>query len=395
MCNAAYAALHKLLVMIMKKNIKRVYIFEIILLIFIIMFKAIAIKSYREYSLIINTIFWLLITLFGYITFGFSRDKNYLKPITIKIVVTILLLYFVSTYLMGFFIGFGYSHFDNNILVILKNIYPYVIIFTCMEIFRYIILKNCTSKKEIIILTIEYIALNIIMGISGKDLSNAKNIFVITSTIIVPIIANESMYSYVTYNVSFAPSLIYRLVIELYAYFMPFLPAIGDYLSAIFSLILPFVIYYQVRKEIKYKDAYHRMAKKTLRRIVLVIMLAFISLLAALTSGFFKYHIIAIVSNSMKPTYKRGDAVIIEKVLASEVNEGDILAFDIGTGIITHRVVKIKYDKGVYTFITKGDNNETIDALDITNENVYGVVKYALNNAGYPTVWIHELFERR
>lgn len=359
------------------------------------MFKAIAIKSYREYSLIINAIFWFLITLCGYITFGFSRDKNYLKTISIKIIITVLLLYFVSTYLMGFFIGFGYSHFDKNILVLLKNISPYVIVFTCMEIFRYIILKNCSSKKEIIIFTLEYIALNIIMGISGKDLHTAKNIFIVTSTIIIPIIANESMYSYVTYNISLAPSLIYRLVMELYIYFMPFLPAMGDYLSAIFSLVLPFVIYYQIRKEIKYKEAYSRVAKKTLRRVVLVIMLAFIVGLTTLTSGFFKYHIIAIVSNSMKPTYKRGDAVIIEKVLASEVKEGDILAFDIGTGIITHRVVRIKYDKGVYTFITKGDNNESADALDITNENVYGVVRYALNNAGYPTVWIHELFERR
>lgn len=379
----------------MKKNIKRVYIFETILLIFIIMFKAIALKSFREYSLLTNMIFWGLIVFFAYLTFGFSRDKNYLKPISIKIVLTILLLYFVSTYLMGFFIGFGYSHFDSNILILLKRIYPYVIIFTCMEIFRYIILKNCNSKKEIIILTIEYIALNIIMGISGKDLSTAKNIFVITSTIIIPIIANEAMYSYVTYNVSLAPSLIYRLVIELYAYFMPFLPAIGDYLSAVFSIMLPFVIYYQIRKEIKYKEAYTRIAKKTLRRVILAIVIVFVLSLSALTSGFFKYHIIAIVSNSMKPTYKRGDAVIIEKVLASEVREGDILAFNIGTGIITHRVVKIKYDKGVYTFITKGDNNDTADNLDITNENVYGIVRYALNNAGYPTVLIHELFERR
>ena len=359
------------------------------------MFKAVAMEYYRDYSLIINAVFWGLITIFAYLVFGFPRDKNYLKPIAIKIVVTILLLYFVSTYLMGFFIGFGYSHFDNDILVLLKNISPYVVIYIGMELFRYIILKNCTRKREIIILTIEFIALNIIMGISGKDLHTAKNIFVVTSTIIIPIIANEAMYSYVTYNVSLAPSLIYRLVMELYVYFMPFLPAMGDYLSSVFSLVLPFTIYYQIRKEIKYKESYNRMAKKSLKMAVLVIVLTFVIVLSILTSGFFKYHLIAIVSNSMKPTYKRGDAVIIEKVLASEVKEGDILAFDIGTGIITHRVEKIKYDKGVYTFITKGDNNSSPDALDITNENVYGVVRYALNNAGYPTVLIHELFERR
>ncbi len=379
----------------MEKKIKSVYFFEAILLIFIVMFKIIVLNNYQEFSLWVSGLFMLAFAIISYFTFGFVRDKDYLKSTSIKIVIISLLVYLLIIYLLGFFLGFSYSLFNKNILTTLKNVVPYLILFTSIEFTRYIILKKTTNKLQIIILTIEFIVLNIIIGINGLNLEGFKRIFIVTSTIILPIIANQSLCSYITYKISFIPSLIYILVIELYAYVVPFVPSLGNYLRSVFGLILPFMIYFELRKAVKYKEKYSASSVRTLRNTLTIITVSFLLILISLTSGIFKYQLVAIVSESMEPTYYRGDAVIITKKEANEIKEGEILAFNLGTGIITHRVTKITNNGSIYTFITKGDNNNLEDIYEIHNEHVIGTVDYIVKYAGYPTVIVNDLFEKR
>ena len=43
-------------------------------------------------------------------------------------------------------------------------------------------------------------------------------------------------------------------------------------------------------------------------------------------------------------------------------------------------------------FFIIGDNNETVDANLVDEENVLGTVKYIVKYIGYPTVWLNERF---
>lgn len=378
----------------MNKKAKNICLLELILLIFIIIFKIVVVNNYKSYSMIVNIIFWILFTIGTYFLCGFPRDKAYLKSSSIRIVVIILLIYFLVTYLLGLFLGFTPNTISKNPIETLKQIVPIIIFYTLMELSRYMILKKDVNKAQIIILALEYIILSIIIAISGKDLSTLKRIFIITSTIILPIIANESLCTYITYKVSYVPSLIFKLVIDLYVYFVVFLPTLGNYFVSLIGVTFPFIIFVQIRKNLKYKEKYSIYGKKSLLRGLSAIIIVFTLTMVSLISGIFKYQLIAIVSGSMRPTYDRGDAVFINKKDAKDIKVGEVLAFNLGSGIVTHRIINIDEKDGVFTFTTKGDANETADQFIITNENVIGTVDYVIKYAGFPTVWATEAFER-
>ena len=109
-----------------------------------------------------------------------------------------------------------------------------------------------------------------------------------------------------------------------------------------------------------------------------------------LVSGITKYQMIAIASDSMYPTYQRGDAIIFEEVEVSTINDGDILVFTANNQIVTHRVAKINENEGQLYFYTKGDANEALDAEPVTQENILGIVRNTIRYIGYPTVIINE-----
>lgn len=378
-----------------KKNKKSIYIFELILFIFIGIFKIIFLNKFPSYANIVNIIFWIIFSGILFIFYGYFRNKDYLRRSAIRIVIVMTLFYLVLSYLLGFFLGFMPNPNFNNIFDSLKNVFEQVILYFFMQLARYIIFKKNPNKKQIAILTLEYIVLNILIGINGRYLGDYKSIFIVTATIILPIIATQCLYSYIIYTIHYVPSLIYELVINLYVYFVPFLPLLGNYITAVIELIIPFLTFVEIYKALKYKEKYSIKGKKTLRNAIIIITILFLSVLVCLTSGIFKHELVAIVSGSMSPVYERGDAVLITKKDASEIKEGEVLAFNVGTGITTHRVMSITYSNGIYTFVTKGDANRVNDSYEIHNQHVIGTVDYILKYAGYPTVWINEIFEGR
>ena len=90
------------------------------------------------------------------------------------------------------------------------------------------------------------------MGINSYDISDPKKLFIVTSITIVPIIASEIMYSYLSYNVGFLTTIICKLIFSLYTYIVPFTPDLGDYLQSVFGIVIPFIIY----KEVKIQSIY-------------------------------------------------------------------------------------------------------------------------------------------
>ena len=166
-------------------------------------------------------------------------------------------------------------------------------------------------------------------------------------------------------------------------------------MKAIFGLIIPYIIFREISKSLKYKEKYGLYAKKTISYVSSGILFTFLIVIVLLVSGIFKYQLVAIASGSMEPVYYRGDAVIIEKINAKEVKIGDILVFKVGSGIVTHRVVEISQEDGKMVFRTKGDNNKTEDTFDIDDSDVKGIVKYVVKYLGYPTIMFNELLESK
>lgn len=93
------------------------------------------------------------------------------------------------------------------------------------------------------------------------------------------------------------------------------------------------------------------------------------------TPSMFGIKIFCIVSGSMEPSISVNDLVIIKEVDQNEINENDIISYNLRGEIITHRIIDIKEDVNneIY-YITQGDANNIEDSTPITYEKIEGKV---------------------
>ena len=82
----------------------------------------------------------------------------------------------------------------------------------------------------------------------------------------------------------------------------------------------------------------------------------------------------------MEPTLKVNGVAIVEKATYDEVEVGDIIMYQVGDKMITHRIIE-KTEDGI---TTKGDNNNTQDAYLLTEENVKAKVVSIWNWTSIP-----------
>ena len=95
-----------------------------------------------------------------------------------------------------------------------------------------------------------------------------------------------------------------------------------------------------------------------------------------------------IVSPSMVPTINVYDMIVDVGVNEdSDVKKDDIITFNsnvINTGgyTITHRINQVNYYNDQYRYVTKGDNNKSVDVGYTTIENIVGKVLVIIPNIG-------------
>ena len=94
----------------------------------------------------------------------------------------------------------------------------------------------------------------------------------------------------------------------------------------------------------------------------------------------FGYKPFVVMSGSMETELYKGDLAIIKVVDKSSLQVNDIIAFrEKKDLVVTHRIVEIQELNGEKVFITKGDNNNNIDAGVVHLKDIEGkcVKKYS------------------
>ena len=370
----------------MRNKNEGLYILQILLFISIIVFNVI----YRNTELL-----YLSVILIGLITikrYGLIKNNNYLNSNVTSVVVASLLSYFILIFLLGLVLGFNKTVFSFKIDYLVKYPILNAVGIILEELVRYIICKNATEKKTpIITYTILLIILNITIGINGLDIHESESMFIFTCTVVLPVISRETLCSYLTYKIGYTPSIIFKLVISLYEYVVPIVPDLGNYLYSVFNVALPYFVYLFSGRIIDYRQKAKIYTKNAIKNVFYAPIFVFLVILVALVSNVFSHTIIAIGSNSMKPIYERGDAVIYEKVNPKSIKVGEVIAFKRNGIIITHRVISLQKNGNNYIFMTKGDANSTPDAALVYSKDLLGRVKYSVKYIGYPTLWFNEV----
>jgi signal peptidase len=98
----------------------------------------------------------------------------------------------------------------------------------------------------------------------------------------------------------------------------------------------------------------------------------------------------AVVSNSMKPTFERGDLLMVMGVESpSDIAENDIIVYRLEgqTNSIVHRVIEVVNQNDQVLFKTKGDANSSPDPRLVKPHEVRGKVLFWIPKLGYISIW--------
>lgn len=126
-----------------------------------------------------------------------------------------------------------------------------------------------------------------------------------------------------------------------------------------------FVSRRQLRKRSKMEKRFDFLFKVSLFIIVPLFIVTVFSVITGM-------RIMYVVSDSMNPTFVKGDLLVLSQEHFNGLTEGDIVAYEADwhpQGLITHRIV----NKTSETIITQGDNNNSPDP-SITEENIVGEI---------------------
>jgi len=139
------------------------------------------------------------------------------------------------------------------------------------------------------------------------------------------------------------------------------------------------------------------MAKKFITNLIsaiLIFIIATSSIIIVYVAIFvddksvFGFRIFTAVSNSMSPTFEKGELILAQKVAQEKLKAGDIITFissaeDIFGEINTHRIERIEGD----AYYTKGDANDYADKVPVPFSDIIGRVIWHSNIIGNVVAW--------
>lgn len=111
---------------------------------------------------------------------------------------------------------------------------------------------------------------------------------------------------------------------------------------------------------------------------VILISIIIISMIFLIKNKPFGVTVLKIASNSMVPTFQKGDYIIIKK--QKEYNIGDIITYEIKENnkkyLVTHRIINKERNE----YKMKGDANNKEDLEKITQNEIIGKTKYIIKS---------------
>ena len=375
----------------MKNNL---IIYGLLIIYFVLNVFVITPLNLEYYNEIIHPFMWIVIcSVAVFLSINTSIRVKGEKDKTQSLVIA-LIIYIIAYFLLGLIFGFEKTPYAKDIFSVLKNLWSFAGIVFFQEFVRESLIKNEKKKAwNFILMTLIFMLINLNYSNIESHFVDLKEIFIYTSTTLIPAILESALATYLVYIGGAKFSIVYRLFITVPPFIVPIIPNLDWFGTAIVGVTLPLAIYiYMNYVHVNKSERLSKRERRSYNPVIYVPVFAFIALIAGFVMGLFKYQPIAILSGSMSPTFNRGDAVVINKLNTREKGElkkGHIIQFVSGTKYVVHRIVDVTNDSyGNKMFITKGDHNNANDADKVALEDVKGKVSFVIPLIGYPSVWL-------
>ena len=311
---------------------------------------------------------------------------------TVALILTVYaLLYLTVYYLVGIKLGFYRNPYATALLTSVSSIVPIAIAIIAMEITR----KNVLAQRSTlaaVIFTAAGVVFDVIVSTSTVSVQTFNGFMDLIGLTIIPSLTANILYNYVARRYGAMPVTLYRLILSLYLYAIPYLPSTPDSLRAFILVLLPLIAMWFISTLFEKK---RRFATRPTSKIgVFATVLSFILMISIvmLISCKFRFGLIVIATESMTGEINKGDAILYDTNGKDSVEVGDVVVFTRDGAKIVHRVIEIEHVDGVTKYYTQGDANNEPDDGYITSADIVGTTDFKIAYLGYPTLWLQELF---
>ena len=347
------------------------------------------------YLYIINPIFWIIFCVVLFFALGKLYTNTKLRKKIIQYTTVATLTYLIVYMLSGLFVTFGENPYSTTLKGLIINFWSLGIPIFAKEYIRYKLINNVYDRDKVkfaILISAVYIIIDIqytsFIGQTVATLTIVKYI----SQVIIPNIAKNVLFSYIAIQGDYLPAILYQLVTNLYYWVSPILPNSPWAMTAIIDTVIPIILFLYIRYEkvklVPQKD--RRMVIDTNPGSVIPLVITIV-LVIWFALGIFPVKPIAIATGSMEKEICVGDVAIIKKCNSNDVNVGDIIEYQMEGYTVVHRIIEKRQNNGKFSFITKGDNNNTPDRDEVKEDQLIGKVIFKIKYIGYPAIWMHLL----
>ena len=298
----------------MKKSLKQLLTIQIFMLLVII--TGFFYGSIFENNL--EVLFLLVSFIALYSVFKIDLKNDYKYKQILKIVITCLLFYFVFIYVAGLFTGFAKTIYTFNFNNFIYNIIPTIIYIILMECIRTIYINKSNNNKIIIILScIIFILYDSFSKYYLYDFKVSDELYEYIGLIVLTSIARNIFLTILCSKSNVINCVIYRIITEIYIFLVPIVPNFGPYINSVLEIALPLIIgLILIRPPIRILAS---PKKSKYSRTLSVVITAILLLIVLLNSGFIKYQMFVIGSNSMNTYIYRGDVIIARRTNNKEI----------------------------------------------------------------------------
>lgn len=306
------------------------------------------------------------------------------------IVSVIACLYVLAYYLTGIHYGFVSA---NNFTFdyFLSFVLPAGIIIVSSEIIRVKILAQ-ENKIATVLCFVALVLAEITIYMTTVGFSTFYRFIDLTGKVILPAVTSNLLYHYLAKRYSFVPNIVYRLIITLYLFIIPYDVRISDAILAFAKFLIPLLVLLFIRFLYENKRYYTPKKSHKFRYVIYVILAIVCIAYIMLVSCQFRFGALVVGSESMAGEINKGDVVIYERYDGRELEKNNVIVFESDGTKVIHRIVRIEYVDGENRYYTKGDANDNFDAGYRTNSTIVGIVHLKVPYLGYPTLWIQDAF---
>ncbi len=349
---------------------------------------------YQKIELLIGIVFLLVAFYYKNVhIIRFTRNKKDFIAI-----IFLVLLFHLSYFSLGFFVGFQTNPYNQNILGIIQNLLSSGLLIFSTEYLRSIlIIKNQRNKPALFLSTLFLIIITIPYPFFTYSFSNKEMFFQFLLGTMLPFLMNHIYSSYLDYKTSSCISILFRLLEEVPLLLFPVLPFTNWYITGSIHLIkyllLSMIFKYHSIKEFPFS---HLPKKNSFILLLYAFVLIFATIFTSFMLGIFRYEPLAILSNSMYPTYQRGDVIVLKKLSSIEkrqLKEQEIIVFETSHQLVAHRIFKVVKQGNDIFYQTKGDNNNMPDNNFVKVQQIKGVYCFSLKYLGFPSIWLHDVLK--